>query len=78
MRRTSERDPFAGVLTAVTESVPIPYAGLMQRVIGILVLVLVLFWIISAPTSAAGTVNTLLANLRDAGESVITFLNALV
>ena len=50
----------------------------MQRVIGILVLVLVLFWIISAPTSAAGTVNTLLANLRGAGQSVVTFLDALV
>lgn len=62
----------------MTESARIHYAGLMQRVIGILVLVLVLFWIISAPTSAAGTVNTLLADLRGAGQSVVTFLDALV
>ena len=69
---------FRGVLTAVTESTPIHYAGLMQRVIGIIVLILVLFWIISAPTSAAGTVNAVLADLRGAGRSVITFLDALV
>lgn len=70
--------PFTVVLTAVTGTVPVPYTQLMQRVIGILVLVLVLFWIISAPTSAAGTVNALLLNLRGAGNSVITFLDALV
>lgn len=46
----------------------------MQRVIGILVGVLILFWIISAPTSAAGTVNNILGDLASAGDSVILFL----
>lgn len=50
----------------------------MQRVIGILVGVLILFWIISAPTSAAGTVNDVLAALASVGDSIITFLRALV
>lgn len=50
----------------------------MQRVIGVIVGILVLFWIISAPTSAAGTVNSILADLGAAGTSIITFLRALV
>ena len=50
----------------------------VQRAIGVIVLVLIVFWIIDEPTSAAGTVNTLLANLREAGQSVVTFLRALV
>jgi hypothetical protein len=48
------------------------------RVIGILVAILVVFWIISAPVTAAGTVNTILADLADAGNSVITFLRNVV
>lgn len=50
----------------------------MQRVIGLVVLVLVVFWIVDEPTTAAGTVNTLLLNLRSAGQQVITFVQALV
>lgn len=65
-------------LSAVTISGTTGYARRMQRVIGILVLVLVVFWIIDEPTGAAGTVNALLLNLREAGQSVVTFLQALV
>lgn len=50
----------------------------VQRVVGILVGVLVIFWIIDSPITAAGTVNDILGNLESAGESVITFLRALV
>jgi hypothetical protein len=50
----------------------------VQRVIGILVGVLVLFWIISAPMSAAGTVNNILAGLAAAADSVILFVRGLV
>ena len=39
--------------------------------------VLVLFWILRAPTGAAGTVNDILAALGSAGDSIITFLRAL-
>jgi hypothetical protein len=49
----------------------------MQRVIGILVGVVVLFWIISAPSSAAGTVHAILGLLASAAESVVTFVQAL-
>ena len=50
----------------------------MQRVIGIIVGVLVLFWILREPTSAAGTVNAVLGALASAGDSIIDFVRALV
>jgi hypothetical protein len=53
------------------------YCLYMQRVIGILVGVLILFWIISAPTSAAGTVNNILDGLAAAADSVILFVRNL-
>lgn len=49
----------------------------MQRVVGLLALALVLFWIISSPTSAAATVNAILAILVTFAESLITFVQAL-
>ncbi len=49
----------------------------MQRVIGVLVGVLVLFWILREPTGAAGTVTAVLAGLAAAADSIITFLGAL-
>lgn len=49
----------------------------MQRVVGFAVLALVLFWIIDAPTSAAGTVNEILSILAGFAESIITFVRAL-
>jgi hypothetical protein len=49
----------------------------MQRVVGLLALALVLFWIISSPTSAAATVNSILAILVTFAESLITFVQAL-
>ena len=48
------------------------------RVVGVLVAILVVFWIISSPVTAAGTVNTILADLASAGTSVITFLKNIV
>lgn len=50
----------------------------MQRVIGILVGVLILFWIISAPSSAASTVTSVLGGLASVGDSIIIFLRGLV
>lgn len=49
----------------------------MQRLAGLVVLAVVLFWIIDSPTSAAGTVNEILNLLASAAESIITFLRAL-
>lgn len=45
--------------------------------VGLLVLAVVLFWIIDAPTSAAGTVQEILAILAGAAQSIVTFLRAL-
>jgi hypothetical protein len=50
----------------------------VQKVVGVLVAVLVIFWIIDSPTTAAGTVNTILGDLASAGQSVITFLRNVV
>jgi hypothetical protein len=46
-----------------------------KRIVGILVVIFILFWIISAPNSASGSVNSLLGNLREAGDSLVTFFN---
>jgi hypothetical protein len=43
------------------------------KVVGILVGILVIFWIISSPATAAATVNNILADLAAAGTSIITF-----
>ena len=48
------------------------------RVVGILVAILVVFWILSAPVTAAGTVNTILADLADAGTNLISFFRHVV
>ncbi|MDL5154684.1 hypothetical protein [Actinomycetospora termitidis] len=46
----------------------------VQKVVGVLVAILVIFWIVSSPNTAAGTVNGVLASLGNAGDSLITFL----
>jgi len=49
----------------------------MQRVLGLLGLALVLFWIIDSPTSAAATVTSILSILAGFAESLVTFAQAL-
>ncbi len=49
----------------------------VQKVVGILVAILVVFWIISSPTTAAGTVNGILNSLASAGSSLIQFLRGI-
>lgn len=49
----------------------------MQRVVGLLVLALVLFWIISSPTSAAAAVSNILAILATFATSLVSFVTAL-
>jgi hypothetical protein len=49
----------------------------MQRVVGLLALALVLFWIIDSPSSAAATVNSILAILASFAASLVTFVQAL-
>lgn len=50
----------------------------MQRVVGLLVLALALFWIIDSPTTAAGTVTNILALLAFLAGQVVEFVRALV
>jgi hypothetical protein len=46
----------------------------VKKLMGVVVVIFVLFWIISQPTSASGSVNSVLGNLREAGNSMVTFL----
>lgn len=50
----------------------------MQRVVGLIVLVLVLFWIIDSPATAAATVTSILTILASFAESIVNFFQALV
>lgn len=49
----------------------------MQRVVGLIALALVLFWIIDSPATAAATVTSILAILAGFAESFILFLTTL-
>jgi hypothetical protein len=49
----------------------------VKRLIGILVAILVLFWIISAPRSAAATVDVILAALAAFAHSIVVFVQSL-
>jgi hypothetical protein len=51
------------------------FAVNLKKLVGFVVVIFVLFWIISKPTSASGSVNNLMGNLRDAGNSVVTFIS---
>lgn len=46
----------------------------VKKILGLLVIVFVLFWVISQPTGAASSVNNLMSNLRSAGTSMTTFM----
>ena len=50
----------------------------LQKLVGLLLIVFVLFWIISQPTRASGSVNKLLGDLRGAGNSVVTFVTGVL
>jgi hypothetical protein len=53
------------------------YIFLVRRVIGVLVVILVLFWVISAPLSAAATVTAILDGLASFANSIIIFVRNL-
>jgi hypothetical protein len=50
------------------------FAVNLRKLVGFLVVIFVLFWIISKPGNASGSVNDVLANLRSAGDSIATFM----
>lgn len=50
----------------------------VKKLFGYVVVIFVLFWIISAPGSASGSVNNLLSNLNDAGTSMTNFVGGVL
>ena len=50
----------------------------LRRVVGFLVLALVIFFIITQPESAADSVRSIGATLRNAADSITTFFTELV
>jgi hypothetical protein len=50
------------------------FAVNLKKLVGFVVVIFVLFWVISQPSSAGGTVNGVMGNLKDAGESIVTFI----
>ncbi|WP_246170152.1 hypothetical protein [Pseudonocardia hierapolitana] len=50
----------------------------MKRIVGLLVIALLVFWVFVDPDSAADTVQDIGALLREGAESVITFFTSLV
>ncbi|PVZ09554.1 hypothetical protein C8D89_106218 [Actinomycetospora cinnamomea] len=62
----------------VTDTITTVTVRSMQRVVGLLVLALVLFWIISSPETAAATVTAILAILVGFAAAIVDFFQALV
>ena len=50
----------------------------MKKLMGPVVVVFVLFWILSNPTSASGSVNGVIGNLKEAGTNMVTFMNGVL
>jgi large-conductance mechanosensitive channel len=50
----------------------------LRRIVGFLVLALIIFFIITQPETAADSVRSIGATLRDAADSITTFFTELV
>ena len=50
----------------------------VKRLLGLIVIALLVFWVLAQPDSAANTIQNLALILRDAAESVISFFTQLV
>jgi hypothetical protein len=50
----------------------------VKKLVVPLVVVFLLFWIISSPGSASGSVNNGLSNLKEAGSSMVQFMNGVL
>ncbi|NMO92336.1 hypothetical protein [Actinomycetospora sp. TBRC 11914] len=64
-------------LRVIGHSVDALYVPTVNRVIGVIIVILVLFWIISAPRSAAATVDAIFAGLASIAHSIIVFVENL-
>lgn len=50
----------------------------VKKIVGLLAVALLLFWVFTQPDSAAGSVQNIGTTLRDGAESVITFVTEIV
>ena len=50
----------------------------VRRLVGLIVIALLVFWVLAQPDSAANTIQNLALFLRDAAESAIRFFTRLV
>ncbi|HTK64582.1 MAG TPA: hypothetical protein VL595_19485 [Pseudonocardia sp.] len=50
----------------------------MKRIAGFFLIIFVLFWILSEPTAASSSVSHIVANLRSAGDSMVTFMEGIL
>lgn len=50
----------------------------VKKLVGPLLIVFLLFWIISNPSGASGSVTGVLGNLKEAGTSMVTFMNGVL
>lgn len=75
-------------LHAVKKSLTRAYPGLqspgrwltvdLKKMLGFVAIIFVLFWVISSPSSASGSVNGIVGNLKSAGQSMVTFMNGVL
>lgn len=49
----------------------------VKKIVGLLAIAFLLFFVITQPASAAGVVQSILATLRDAAESIAAFFRSL-
>ena len=50
----------------------------VKKIVGLLAVALLLFWVFTQPDDAAGSVQNIGTTLRDGAESVITFVTEIV
>jgi hypothetical protein len=50
------------------------FAVNLRKLVGFVVVIFVLFWVISQPSNAGDRVNGVMGNLKDAGQSIVTFI----
>jgi hypothetical protein len=50
----------------------------LKKMLGFVAIIFVLFWVISSPSTASGSVNGIVGNLKSAGQSMVTFMNGVL
>lgn len=50
----------------------------VKKIVGIVAIIFVLFWIIWRPASAGSSLNTMMQHLHDAGDSMTQFISSML